>query len=215
MLTGEPPFTGPTAQAIVARVMTEEPRAAHDPAAHHPAARRGGGAHGAREAAGRPVRHRGGVRRGAGEASYGTERVTATMTAAARRDAAGPGPASPCSTGCAGGSGAGRSSLQRAALPGLGARHSLWFVPPSGPGTGAGMAGDPLSGRVSDRLRRPGRTHDANLDQATGPLRSFSAPGYARGDQLHLVSRRAVDRVHPRHSTQEAAGRRRNRDHAG
>jgi Tol biopolymer transport system component len=27
MLTGEPPFTGPTAQAIVARVMTEEPRA--------------------------------------------------------------------------------------------------------------------------------------------------------------------------------------------
>jgi serine/threonine-protein kinase len=27
MLTGEPPFTGPTAQAIVARVMTEQPRA--------------------------------------------------------------------------------------------------------------------------------------------------------------------------------------------
>src|SRR4029079_8274326 len=26
MLIGEPPFTGPTAQAIVARVMTEEPR---------------------------------------------------------------------------------------------------------------------------------------------------------------------------------------------
>ena len=26
MLTGEPPFTGPTAQAIVARVVTEEPR---------------------------------------------------------------------------------------------------------------------------------------------------------------------------------------------
>ena len=26
MLTGEPPFTGPTAQAIVARVLTEEPR---------------------------------------------------------------------------------------------------------------------------------------------------------------------------------------------
>jgi serine/threonine protein kinase len=26
MLTGEPPFTGPTAQAIIARVMTEEPR---------------------------------------------------------------------------------------------------------------------------------------------------------------------------------------------
>ena len=26
MLAGEPPFTGPTAQAILARVMTEEPR---------------------------------------------------------------------------------------------------------------------------------------------------------------------------------------------
>ena len=26
MLVGEPPFTGPTAQAIVARVMTEQPR---------------------------------------------------------------------------------------------------------------------------------------------------------------------------------------------
>src|SRR6185436_19134467 len=26
MLTGEPPFTGPTAQAIVARMMTEQPR---------------------------------------------------------------------------------------------------------------------------------------------------------------------------------------------
>ena len=26
MLSGEPPFTGPTAQAIIARVMTEEPR---------------------------------------------------------------------------------------------------------------------------------------------------------------------------------------------
>jgi Tol biopolymer transport system component len=29
MLSGEPPFTGPTAQAIVAKVMTEEPRALH------------------------------------------------------------------------------------------------------------------------------------------------------------------------------------------
>jgi serine/threonine-protein kinase len=26
MLAGEPPFTGPTAQAIIARVMTDEPR---------------------------------------------------------------------------------------------------------------------------------------------------------------------------------------------
>ena len=65
MLTGEPPFTGPTAQAIVARVLTESPRPLAAAAAHHPAPRRGGGAHRAREAAGRPVRHRRGVRRGA------------------------------------------------------------------------------------------------------------------------------------------------------
>ena len=44
MLVGEPPFTGPTAQAIVAKVMTEAPRAAHAAAEDGPAARRGGGA---------------------------------------------------------------------------------------------------------------------------------------------------------------------------
>ena len=64
MLTGEPPFTGATAQAVVARVMTESRRGRSCPAAHDSAARRGGGAHGAGEAAGRPVRHRGGIRRG-------------------------------------------------------------------------------------------------------------------------------------------------------
>ena len=65
MLTGEPPFTGPTAQAIVARVLTEEPRSLTLQRHTDPAARRGGGAHGAGEAAGRPVRDGGGVRRGA------------------------------------------------------------------------------------------------------------------------------------------------------
>ena len=64
MLTGDPPFTGSTAQAVVARVLTETPRADAPPASHDPAARGGGGADRAGEAAGRPVRHRGGVRRG-------------------------------------------------------------------------------------------------------------------------------------------------------
>ena len=63
MLTGEPPFTGATAQAVVARVLTESPRPLMPAAPHHPAARRGGGAHRAREAPGRPVRHGRRVRR--------------------------------------------------------------------------------------------------------------------------------------------------------
>ena len=66
MLTGDPPFTGSTAQAIVARVVTESPRPLSAAAAHDPAARRGGGAHRAREAAGRPVCDGGAVRGRAG-----------------------------------------------------------------------------------------------------------------------------------------------------
>ena len=66
MLAGEPPFTGPTAQAIVAKVMTEEPRRLTAQRQSDPAAGRGRGAHRAGEAAGRPLRHRAGVRRGAG-----------------------------------------------------------------------------------------------------------------------------------------------------
>ena len=62
---------GPTAQAIVARVMTEEPPPHAAAAPHDPAARGGGGAHGAGEAAGRPVRDGGAVRRGAAGATAG------------------------------------------------------------------------------------------------------------------------------------------------
>ena len=65
MLTGEPPFTGPTAQAVVARVLTESPRPLAHPAAHDSAPRRSRGDHRAREASGRPLRDGGGVRRGA------------------------------------------------------------------------------------------------------------------------------------------------------
>ena len=63
MLTGEPPFTGATAQAVVARVLTESPRPLMTAAAHDPAACRSGGADRAGEAAGRPVRDGGRVRR--------------------------------------------------------------------------------------------------------------------------------------------------------
>ena len=63
MLIGEPPFTGATVQAIVAKVLTERPMNPTARARHGAAARRGGGAQGAREAAGRSVRDAGAVRR--------------------------------------------------------------------------------------------------------------------------------------------------------
>ena len=56
MLIGEPPFSGPTAQAIVAKVLTEEPRPLISAPALDPRRSRGGGPHRAGEAAGRPVR---------------------------------------------------------------------------------------------------------------------------------------------------------------
>ena len=85
MLTGEPPFTGSTAQAVVARVVTEKPRPLHAAAPHHPAARRGGGAHRAGEAPGRPVRHRGGVRRGAQGQGVHVHRSRIAAAAARRK----------------------------------------------------------------------------------------------------------------------------------
>ena len=61
MLLGEPPFTGPTAQSIVAKVMSEKP--ARSPRGEtDPAGGRGRSAHRAGEAAGRPVRDRGRIR---------------------------------------------------------------------------------------------------------------------------------------------------------
>ena len=87
MLTGDPPFTGSTAQAVVARVVTESPRPLVTAAAYDPAARGGGGADGAGEAAGRPVRQRGGIRRGACR----TRRYRSTVVTAATAAAAGAG----------------------------------------------------------------------------------------------------------------------------
>ena len=56
MLAGEPPFTGPTAQAIVAKVLTEKPAPIIPRRDACRAARGRRRAHGAREAAGRPIR---------------------------------------------------------------------------------------------------------------------------------------------------------------
>ena len=65
MLVGEPPFTGPTVQTIVAKVLTERPTAPRA-ARYRAGRRRGRRPQGAGQAAGRSVRDRGEVRRGAG-----------------------------------------------------------------------------------------------------------------------------------------------------
>ena len=58
MLVGEPPFTGPTAQAIVAKVMTAEPASLTAQRKSVPPARRGRGPHRLGEAAGGSVEQR-------------------------------------------------------------------------------------------------------------------------------------------------------------
>ena len=65
MLIGDPPFTGSTAQAIVAKVMTADPAPLDGSAEERLPAGRGGGADRPGEAAGGPLRDAGGVRRGA------------------------------------------------------------------------------------------------------------------------------------------------------
>ena len=63
-LAGEPPFTGPTAQAIIARRFTETPRPLREVRETVPERRRARGGQGAGQVAGGPVRQRGGVRAG-------------------------------------------------------------------------------------------------------------------------------------------------------
>ena len=87
MLAGEPPFTGPTAQAIVAQGDDRDAAAARVPRRTRPAARRGGGAAGAGEAAGGPVRDARPSSRGAGGgAGAGDPGVGEACPAAATRN---------------------------------------------------------------------------------------------------------------------------------
>jgi serine/threonine protein kinase len=76
MLTGEPPFTGPTAQAIVAKVMTSDPVPPHE-LRRGASAGRARRAHGTREAPRRPVRIRRRVRRRARRHGQHAERAEA------------------------------------------------------------------------------------------------------------------------------------------
>ena len=80
MLTGEPPHTGTSAQAIIAKLMTEDVRPLHRAPAHRAGARRCRGAPCAREAAGGSLRDGGRFRARAhgGAAVRNDRRVTPT-----------------------------------------------------------------------------------------------------------------------------------------
>ena len=118
MLTGDPPFTGSTAQAVVARVLTETPRPILPQRHTIPPRGRGGGAHGAGEAAGRPVRLGGGVRSGADGPGYDTAGPHGGHGGRARRGA--------CTAGTAG------PGQDRAGS------RPRWSRPASPPGAGSG-----------------------------------------------------------------------------
>ena len=183
MLTGEPPFTGSTAQAIVARVLTESPRPMLPAAPHHPAARRGGGADRAGEAAGRPVRHRGGVRGGAGGAELRAHRPLGSGRAGSR---GGRGHAAPRSRHPRARRRRGRRHRRRAlGLAPAGTRADGQPVQPlhaAGAGAPAGDAvgqpGRDLAGREAAGLRRARRS--AGASSGSGSTTS-SAPPRSRG----------------------------------
>ena len=92
MLTGEPPFTGPTAQAIIARVMTEEPRSLTLQRRTIPPHVEAAVITALSEAPGRPVRDGGAVRRGAGPARrrHRGDAGRAALGRCGTMDAAGP-----------------------------------------------------------------------------------------------------------------------------
>ena len=140
MLTGDPPFTGSTAQAIVARVVTEAPRPLATAAPHHSAARRGGGADRAGEAAGGPVRLRGGIRRGAHGRELRADRSTPAAAARGSPDARSP-------------PGARSRHRRLARRGGRGHRRRALGLAPAG----AGARGQPLQRLPPAGTRRSGR----------------------------------------------------------
>ena len=77
MLTGEPPFTGPTAQAIVAKVMTERPTPLHTLREYRSARVEAAVLTRAGQASRRSVRLRGRVRRGTGRRHGGAHASSA------------------------------------------------------------------------------------------------------------------------------------------
>ena len=207
MLTGDPPFTGSTAQAIVARVVTESPRPMLPAAGDDPGARRGGGHDLAAEAPGRPLQDGRGIRRGAGR--------LAIRLGVDRRDARGERPAQPgrgpdargwwpawrwwrASSSARGCSLAPRQSVRsgsRSPSP-PSCRRSRIRLSPDG-GTLAYVSGQ--GDRLSIYTRR--------LDD----LRPRRLEGTDDAIHHQLFSRRPVDRV-PRHQQLAAQGTDRRRD---
>ena len=85
MLAGEPPFTGPTMQAMIVKRLTEPPPSVRTVRADRAGERGPGDPEGARAGAGRPVRHDGAVRAGAAGAARPSHAGFAALRADCRR----------------------------------------------------------------------------------------------------------------------------------
>ena len=178
MLTGEPPFTGATAQAIVARVLTEAPRPLHAQRHTIPPHVEAAVLTRAREAAGRPVRQRRRVRRGAPE--QGLHATTAVVPAVAARAGA----------GAAGAAGERGTMAARRLAAGRSRRAALWGW--LRPGRAEPLTQFSLALRGSEALQPPptgggGRiavSPDGRQIVFTGPGQGSSQLWLRRLDQL-------------------------------
>ena len=181
---GEPPFNGPTAQAIIARVMTEEPRPLTSQRKTIPPGRRGGDLHRAGETARGPLRHGGGVRGRAGryrhhQPPHGGRAATGRPTAASAVALAG-----------------GRGPPRRRGALGLAPSRTDPAPRPAARGSVAGaLLGLPESQRPADRvpdrhLARMAGTSSSPTRQGATP--SSSSRGATKPGHTHRGHRRGL-----------------------
>ena len=198
MLAGEPPFTGATAQAIIAqRLQRAAAERAAEPA-HVPEARGPGHPAGAGPGAGRPVRVRRGVRPGAPGPRRDARRPPPRPSRPRRRprrprpDAArGPHPAPPA-----------RARPRVTLIARLPARPRACCSPGGAPIGGDGRRRGGAAGARRAAVREPGRLGHATTSPTASPTRSAASSPRCPG--LQVIAEQQLERVQGQR--QDAAG---------